>query len=186
MQGRMHSHPLVGVLTTLLGGAEKRLNNFSQCEIVGFVLHGNPFLDLVRDCVVVLCHRRLVLSVKKAKNERLFSGRVVHAAGALLVTVGGHYSLRMQLSSSVVSEGDSVSVTCEIHNKLNTSPTFVFVKKITTDGDDVKIASNRVVEELFQRTGRYRIELRRNDTQRLRHVWYTLRIASMSRSELIF
>ena len=109
----------------------------------------------------------------------MISGRYVcHgpdvATGAL---VSGHYSLRMEMSSSVVSEGDSVTVTCEVHNKLNTSPTFVFVKKLG-DKDDVKIASNHVVEELFQQTGRYRIE--RNDTHRLRHVWYTLRISSMS------
>jgi len=98
-------------------------------------------------------------------------------AGAL---VTGHYSLRMELSSSVVSEGDSVSVTCEIHNKLNTSPTFVFVKKVGSgsDSDDVKIASNHVVEQLFQQTGRYRIE--HNDTRRMKHVYYTLRISSIT------
>jgi len=97
----------------------------------------------------------------------------------LLVVAGGHYSLRMHISSSVVSEGDSVSVTCEIHNRLNTSPTFVFVKKIADD-DDVKIASNLVVEELFQQSGRYRIEP--SDSPRPRHVLYTLRISSTSRS----
>ena len=97
--------------------------------------------------------------------------------------MNGHYSLRMELSSSVVSEGDSVSVTCEVHNKLNTSPTFLFVKKIGDgDKDDLKIASNHVVEGLFQQTGRYRIE--HNDTHRMRHVWYTLRISSMSRTLL--
>jgi len=38
------SHLLVGVLTTLLGGAER--NSFSQCAIVRSVLHGNPVLEL--------------------------------------------------------------------------------------------------------------------------------------------
>ena len=100
-------------------------------------------------------------------------------AGVLVTTVSGHYSLRMHLSSSVVSQGDSVSVTCEIHNKLNASPptTFLFVKK-TPDNEHVKIASNHVVEKLFQQSGRYRVEP--NDTYRPRHVLYTLRIASMS------
>ena len=53
-----------------------------------------------------------------------------------------------------------MSVTCEIHNKLlnAASPTFVFVKKISNSDqqhggqDEVKIASNHVVEQLFQRS----------------------------------
>jgi len=101
---------------------------------------------------------------------------MLFAAGVL---VSGHYSLRMTMSSSVVKEGQSVSVSCELHNKLNTSPTFVFVKKLD-DQDDVKIASNHVVEELFQKTGRYRIDIERNDTHKMRHVYYTLRISSIS------
>jgi len=55
----------------------------------------------------------------------------------------------------------------------------VFVKK-TGDDATVKIASNHVVEQLFQQTGRYRVEIERNDTHKLRRVWYTLRISSMS------
>jgi len=95
-------------------------------------------------------------------------------AGAL---VGGHYSLRMQLSSSVVHEGDTVIITCDVHNKLTTSPTFVFVKKLG-DGGEVKIASNHFVEELFRQTRRYNVTP--NETHRPRHVVYTLRISSMS------
>jgi len=60
----------------------------------------------------------------------------------LVVMAGGHYSLRMHMSSSVVSEGDSVSVTCEIHNRLNTSPTFVFVKTVTTGSTPVRRSSS--------------------------------------------
>jgi len=102
-------------------------------------------------------------------------------AGAL---VSGHYSLRMDVTSSVISEGESVTITCELHNKLvNTSPTFVFVKKLLGGADNVKIASNHVLEALFQRTGRYRIE--RNDTRRMRHVVYTLRISSRRRRHMI-
>ena len=96
----------------------------------------------------------------------------------------GHYSLRMELSSSVVSEGESVSVACEIHNKLNNTHTFVFVKKVDV-GDYVKIASNNVVEELFQSTGRYLIDHKRNDTSRVKRDRYTLRISSSSRTQSI-
>jgi len=95
------------------------------------------------------------------------------------VLVGGHYSLRMQLSSSVVHEGDSVTISCDVHvhSKLTTSPTFVFVKKLG-DGGEVKIASNHFVEELFRQTRRYNVTP--DETHRPRHVLYTLRISSMS------
>lgn len=84
----------------------------------------------------------------------------------------------MDMTSSVVSEGESVTITCELHNKLvNTSPTFVFVKKLLADNVDVKISSNHVLESLFQQTGRYHIEP--NKTHRMRHVVYTLRISSI-------
>jgi len=83
----------------------------------------------------------------------------------------------MYLSSPVVSQGDGVTVTCEVLNKLNTTNTFVFVKKAAGD-DEVRIASNHIVEDRFQQTGRYRIE--RNATDRMRHVWYTLRISGTS------
>jgi len=96
------------------------------------------------------------------------------------VLVSGHYSLRMDMTSSVVSQGDSVSVTCDVHNKLDTSPTFVFVKKIGQGDDEVRIASNHVLEELYQQTGRYRIEHNSTGSHRTRHVCYTLRITSTS------
>ena len=106
--------------------------------------------------------------------------------------VGADYSLTMQLSAALVSQGDAVSVTCEIHQTahddwrqrdhsvaVSPPPTLLFVKKIRrndSDDVDVKLASNHVVESLFQRSGRYRIL--HNHTDQLRRVRYTLKISS--------
>jgi len=111
---------------------------------------------------------------------------------AVVRLVGADYSLTMQLSAALVSQGDAVSVTCEIHQTahddrrqrdhavaVSPPPTLLFVKKIRrndSDDVDVKLASNHVVESLFQRSGRYRIL--HNHTDQLRRVRYTLKISS--------
>ena len=101
-----------------------------------------------------------------------------------VVLVSGHYSLRMLLSSPVVSQGDSVRITCDVHQKHDAGPaTLVFVKKLDND-QHVKIASNHLVEQLYQQTARYRIE--RNDSHALRRVRYTLTISRMSVSAAHF
>lgn len=74
---------------------------------------------------------------------------------AALVSVRGQYSIKVHLSSVTSTEGDQLEVNCDVTNRHENSSFFiVWVKR--GHGEEVEIGTNGHINDVFNRTGRYK------------------------------